>query len=138
MAVANRMDSVQAHEALLTILAAFYFVGAFTLVFAPDNQLFAQGTRPVFALLPPLAWAAWFLVACVATTVLAIRVTGPRQFVAWSVVIPSQTVWNGAGLIAVLLQDSGSAMAVVFTVTVLAYTLVTVWLTWRAYTSGKR
>lgn len=138
LAVARRVDAIQPHHALLGVLTGFYVLGAFTATFAPHNQLFTQGTQPVFALLSPLAWAAWFLVASVATAAVMARLTGPRQVFAWLIVLPSQTVWIGAGLIAVLVQDVGSAFGVVFPVTVLAFTLVTVWVTWRAYTSGKR
>lgn len=133
MTVARRVEAVQPHHALLAVLTAFYLVGAVTMTFAPDNQLFTQGTRPVFELASPLMWAAWFLTASAMTFALALRVTGPRQVAAWVVVIPSQTVWIGAGLIAVWVEDRGSAMAVVFTVTVFAFTLVTAGVTYREF-----
>lgn len=138
MQVARRVERVQAHHLLLGVLTLFYFVGAFTITFAPDVQLFTEGTRPVFDLLPPGMWAAWFLAASFACGALATHLTGRRQIVTWAVVIPSQTIWISAGLIAVWWQGRGSALAVVFTVTVFLFTLVTVWVAWRAYSTGKR
>lgn len=137
-ALARRVESIQPHHALLSVLTGFYMLGAFALAFAPDNQLFTQGARPVFALLSPLSWAVWFLVASMVTASTLARLTGPRQVITWLVVLPSQTVWIGAGLIAVFMQGKGSAMGVLFPVTVLGFTLVTVWVAWRAYTTGKR
>lgn len=137
-AVARRVEAIQPHHALLSVLTGFYLVGAFTLTFAPDTQLFTQGSRPVFDLMSPNAWALWFLIASMTTAAVLTRLTGPRQVLAWLVVLPSQTVWIGAGLIAVLMLGKGSALGVLFPVTVFAFTLVTAWVTWRAYTSGKR
>lgn len=134
---AHRVEEVRAHHALLGVTTGFYLLGAFTLAFSPDVQLFTQGTRPVFALFPPLVWAVWFVIAGGLVGSLCWRLSGRRQIATWMVALPCQTVWIAASLIAVA-RGGGSSMGAVFLTVVFAFSLVTVFVTWRAYTSGKR
>lgn len=124
-------------RSLLAVVAALHLVGAWTLVFAPDNQLFTQGTRPVFALFPPAVWAVAFLIGGLGAASLLWRFTGPRQLITWFTVLPSQTMWIGASVIAVA-HGGGSAMGVVFLPAVLAFTVITAVVVAFDFTSGKR
>jgi hypothetical protein len=122
-----RWPRVDGERALLIVVTALHGIGAFTLLFAPDAQLFTQGTRPVFALFPPQVWAVAFLIGSTCAAMLLRRVTGPRQLATWLTVLPTQAVWLGASLMAVS-HGGGSAMGVVFLTAVLAFTVVTAWL----------
>jgi tryptophan-rich sensory protein len=122
---------------LLSIVAAMHLLGAFTLLAAPDSQLFTQGARPAFDLFPPFVWALLFLAGGIGAATLLHRYTGPRQFVTWLFVIPAQCVWVGASAFAVL-GGHGGAMSMVFLPALLAYTTVTaLWVFWD-FVTGKR
>lgn len=136
-AVASFWDRLNWHHALVIVVAGLHLLGAVTLTFAPDNQLFTQGTRPVFDLFPPEVWAVAFLVGGLAAASLVHRVTGRRQMLTWLTVLPSQTVWIGASFMAVA-RGGGSAMGVVFLIAVLAFTCITAVVVALDYTSGKR
>jgi len=130
-------------DALVAVVAALHLVAAFTLVAAPDNQLFTQGTRPVFDLFPPPVWFAAFLIGGLAAASLLFRVTGLRQVLTWITVLPTQTVWLAASILAVregVVDDRpiGSAMGVVFLSAVLAFTAITAGVVAHDFTSGKR
>lgn len=124
-------------QALIGIIALLHLWAAVTLTFAPHSQLFTQGTRPVFALFPPAGWAVAFLVGGFATAQLTRSVTGVGQFLTWLTVLPTQSVWLGASVIAVT-HGGGSAMGVVFLSAVWLFTAVTAIRVAVDYTSGKR
>jgi hypothetical protein len=125
------------NRALVGVVAGLHLWGAVTLLAAPDSQLFTQGTRPVFTLFPPQGWAVPFLIGGAFTASLMWRLSLPRLAVAWFTVLPSQTVWLSASIIAVL-SGGGSAMGVVFLSAVLAFTAITAIRSLIDYTSGKR
>lgn len=125
------------HTALVGVVAFMHLAGAFTLTFAPDAQLFTQGTRPVFDLFPPSVWAVAFLVGGTAAASLLHQVTVGRQLVAWFTVLPTQTMWIAASIMAVW-RGGGSAMGVVFLTSVFAFTSITAGVVAHDYTSGKR
>jgi hypothetical protein len=135
--VVRTLRRFPAAHALVSVVSVLHLWGAVTLLLAPDNQLFTQGTRPVFALFPPLVWAVAFAVGGLASASLLLRVTVPRQLVAWFTVLPSQTVWIAASVIAVL-SGAGSAMGIVFLTAVLAFTTITAIVVAVDFTTGKR
>ena len=124
-------------KVLVAVIAALHLWASATLVLAPHVQLFTQGTRPMFALFPPTAWAVGFVIGGIATAFLAYRVTAARQVFAWFAVCPVQTMWLGASVLAVT-RGGGSAMEVVFLSAVLAFTVVIAIKVAVDFTSGKR
>lgn len=124
-------------RSLLLVVAFLHLAGAYTLVFAPHSQLFTQGTRPVFDLFPPPVWAVAFLIGGAGAASLLHRFTGGRQMLTWFTVLPTQTVWIGASVIAVA-HGGGSAMGVVFLLSVLAFTVITAGVVAFDFASGKR
>lgn len=135
--VARWSEGFRWPQALVSIVAGLHLVGAFTLTFAPTNQLFTQGTRPVFELFPPPVWAVAFLVGGLGAASLLHRVTGWRQVATWLTVLPTQTVWIAASIMAVA-GGGGSAMGVVFLCAVFLFTAVTAGVVAHDYTTGKR
>lgn len=124
-------------KALVVVVAGLHLVGAYTLLFAPDNQLFTQGTRPVFELFPPAVWAVAFLIGGGAACTLLFRVTAAGQVVTWATVLPTQSVWIGASIMAVY-RGGGSAMGVVFLSAVWLFTAITALVMAFDFTTGKR
>lgn len=125
-------------QALVIVVAALHLIGAYALTFAPGAQLFTQDTLPVFALFPPQVWAVAFLLGGLGAVSLLHRVTAFRQVFTWTLIIPTQTMWLGASLLAVLLTSGGSVMMVVYLAGVLAFTTITALVMAHDFTSGKR
>lgn len=124
-------------KALVSVVAGLHLFGAYTLLFAPNNQLFTQGTRPVFELFPPLVWALAFLIGGTAALTLLFRVTAAGQIITWATVLPTQAVWISASIMAVL-RGGGSAMGVVFLSAVWLFTAITALVMAFDFTTGKR
>jgi hypothetical protein len=122
---------------MVSIVAVLHLVGAFTLAFAPRDQLVNVGTRPAFAVLPPAAWAVLFLLGGLGALALLHRYTGPRQFLTWVTCVPAQAMWAASSVLAVL-DGGGSAMAVAFLPAVVAFTVLTAVVVALDYVSGKR
>jgi hypothetical protein len=127
LTVVARWPRIEGEWALLVVVAALHGIAAFTLLAAPNAQLFTQGTRPVFALFPPPLWAVAFLIGSACAVMLLQGVTARRQLATWMTVLPTQAVWWAASVMAVS-RGGGSAMGVVFLTAVLAFTAVTAWL----------
>lgn len=125
------------NKPLVAVVAVLHVWAAITLTLAPHSQLFTQGTRPVFALFPPTAWAAAFMLGGISAGLLTARVSGPRQVATWFFVAPVQVVWLSASILAVT-HGGGSAMGVVFLSAVLAFTAITALRVAIDFTSGKR
>ena len=124
-------------RALVGVIAVVHVWASITLTLAPHSQLFTQGTRPVFDLFPPLGWSVAFASSGIFAAVLAQRISGPRQFLAWFTVLPTQSVWLGASVLAVI-HGGGSAMGVVFLSAVWLLTAITAVRVAIDFTSGKR
>jgi hypothetical protein len=122
---------------MVSIVAVLHLLAAFTLTFAPRNQLVNVGTRPAFAMLPPVAWAVLFLVGGLGCLSLLHTFTGPRQVFTWAFCVPTQLMWAGSTVLAVL-DGGGSAMAVAFMPVVVAWTLLTAAVVALDFASGKR
>jgi hypothetical protein len=122
---------------LVAAVTTMHLFGAFTLLAAPDAQLFTQGARPALNLLPPLVWSGLFLMGGLGGISLLHRYTGPRQFVTWLFVIPTQIVWVAASAFAVL-NGHGGAMSMVFLPALLFISSATaLWVFWD-FITGKR
>lgn len=124
-------------RSMVAVVAALHLLGAFTLAFAPREQLINVGTRPAFALMPPSAWAVLFFLGGLSALALLHRFTGPRQFATWITCVPAQATWAAASVLAVL-DGHGSAMAVAFLPAVLAWTVITAAVVALDFASGKR
>lgn len=97
---------------LIQWCAAFHLLVAFTLAFAPYNQIFNAGTAPVFEIASRYVWAGLFLVAGIAAVVLLHRRTTAVQLLTWFTVLPLGGAWLTAFALAVL-NGRGSAIGVV-------------------------
>lgn len=97
---------------LVASCALFHGLLAFTLAFAPYEQIYNAGTAPVYDIASRYVWAALFSVAAVAAVFLLHRQTAPRQFVTWFTVLPLGAAWWLAFVLAVL-NGRGSALGVV-------------------------
>jgi hypothetical protein len=124
-------------RSMVAVVATLHLVGAFTLACAPRDQLINVGTRPAFALMPPIAWAVLFLLGGVGSVALLFELTGPRQVFTWSTTIPAQTMWAVSSVLAVI-DGGGSAMAVAFLPAVWAFTALTAVIVALDFASGKR
>jgi hypothetical protein len=124
-------------RSMLAVVAVLHLVGAFTLAFAPRDQLINVGTRPAFSVLPPVAWAVLFLLGGLGSVSLLLTFTGPRQVLTWVTTIPAQTMWAASSVLAVI-DGGGSAMAVAFLPVVVAFTALTAGFVAWDYASGKR
>lgn len=111
------------NQVLMGVVALLHLWGGVNMLFAPRN-LFTEGTRPVFALAPPVVWGCIFLLGGVLVALLISRVTAVRQVITWMVVVPTQTVWLAASVLAVL-QGRGTAMGVTFLVAAWLWTVIT-------------
>ena len=97
---------------LVAWCAGFHLLIAFTLTFAPYEQIFNAGTRPVFQIASRYVWAGIFLTAgLLALSLLRWRTT-PVQILTWFVVLPLGGTWLTAFALAVL-NGQGSAIGVV-------------------------
>jgi len=124
-------------RSMLAVVAALHLLGAFTLAFAPAEQLVNVGTQPAFDLMPRPVWAVLFLLGGLCSLALLHRFTGVRQVATWLVAVPAQTMWAGSTVLAVL-HGGGSAMALVFLPPVVAFTALTAVVVALDYASGKR
>lgn len=124
-------------RSMIAVVAALHLIGAFTLAFAPRNQLINVGTRPAFSVMPPSAWAVLFLLGGLGSLSLLLAFTGPRQVCTWITTIPAQTMWAASSVLAVL-NGTGSAMAVAFLPAVVAFTVLTAVVVALDFASGKR
>jgi len=97
---------------LLWSCAVFHAVIGFTLAFAPLDQIYNAGTRPVFEIGSRYFWAAWFAVAAGATVSLLHKRTTLTQLVTWFTVLPLGGMWWLAFVLAVV-SGRGSAIGVV-------------------------
>lgn len=97
-------------ESLVYACAVFHAGLAFTLFFAPADQLVTAGTAPALSVAPRYAWAILFLVAAV----LLVMVTAERwrhlRLAAWMLVFPMGFAWLTSLLIATW-SGQGSAVA---------------------------
>jgi hypothetical protein len=124
-------------RSMVAVVAALHLLGAFTLAFAPRDQLINVGTKPAFAVMPPSAWAVMFLLGGMGAVSLLHAFTGPRQFFTWLFCMPAQAMWAASSVLAVI-QGGGSAMAVAFLPAVVAFTALTAAVVALDFASGKR
>ena len=106
-------------RAQVVIVAGFHLLVAFTVLFAPVEQVVTEGTLPVFDLAGRAVWAPVFAVAGVSAALLARKVTLVRQLATWLTVMPLGFTWTGAFAIAVI-QGRGSAIGLIVWPTLLA------------------
>lgn len=91
---------------------AFHLLIAFTLTFAPYEQIYNAGTAPVYEIAPRYVWAALFLLAGLFALLLLRRQTTLMQCLTWFTVLPLGGAWLTAFVLAVI-AGRGSAIGVV-------------------------
>lgn len=92
--------------------SGFHAMVAFTLTFAPFDQIYNAGTAPVYEITGRYGWAALFGLAAAASALLVFRRTAPMQVLTWFTVLPLGGLWLTAFVLAVL-NGRGSAIGVV-------------------------
>jgi len=97
---------------LVAWCAAFHLLVAFTLAFAPYQQIYNAGTAPVYEIASRYVWAALFLVAGLFSLFLLRRQTALVQCLTWFTVLPLGGAWLTAFVLAVS-AGRGSAIGVV-------------------------
>jgi hypothetical protein len=137
MTVAHWSQRWTRTRTMVAVVAALHLCGAVTLAFAPASQLINVGTLPAFDLAPRGAWAVMFALGGLGSVALLAGYTGLRQLLTWLLVIPTQAMWAGSTVLAVL-NGGGSAMAVAFMPAILAFTVITAAVVALDFASGKR
>ena len=92
--------------------AAFHLLCAFTLAFAPYDQILSRGTQPVLELASRYVWAVLFVVAGVAAASLLSRPRSWVQVFTWLTVFPLGVAWVLSFALAVI-NGGGNALGVV-------------------------
>lgn len=97
---------------LVAWCSGFHALIAFTLAFAPLDQIYNAGTRPVFEIASRYVWAAIFALAALFSAFLLHRQTARVQMLTWLTVLPLGGMWLFAFALAVI-NGRGSAIGVV-------------------------
>lgn len=92
--------------------AAFHGLIAFTLAFAPFEQIYNAGTAPVYEITNRYGWAALFAFAAATSALLLHRQPAWVQLLTWFTVLPLGGMWLIAFVLAVI-NGRGSAIGVV-------------------------
>lgn len=109
----RRLKQFDWERFLLAKCSAFHLLAAFTLAFAPHDQVYNAGTAPVFALASPHLWALAFAAGGVAAGLGSRYMPhGIPLFLLALAVFPLGVLWFSAFVMAVL-QGHGSALSVV-------------------------
>lgn len=77
----------------LFCVAAFHLLVGITILTAPRSQVITPGTSVIFGTVPPLAWAAWFLLTGCFAAAAVHRLTQLRLWATWCGVFPLGGAW---------------------------------------------